>query len=58
MPVTIKSPEEQDKMRNAGRLAADVLDMIGDFVKPGISTSDLDKICHKYSYKKSSNFHY
>ena len=48
MPVTIKSPEEQDKMRNAGRLAADVLDMIGDFVKPGISTSDLDKICHKY----------
>lgn len=48
MPVTIKSLEEQDKMRNAGRLAADVLDMIGDFVKPGISTSDLDKICHKY----------
>ena len=48
MPVTIKSPEEQDKMRIAGRLAADVLDMIGDFVKPGISTSDLDKICHKY----------
>ena len=48
MPVTINSPEEQDKMRNAGRLAADVLDMIGDFVKPGISTSDLDKICHKY----------
>ena len=48
MPVTIKSPEEQDKMRNAGRLAADVLDMIGDFVTPGISTSDLDKICHKY----------
>ena len=48
MPVTIKSLEEQDKMRIAGRLAADVLDMIGDFVKPGISTSDLDKICHKY----------
>jgi|TARA_B100001094_G_scaffold332392_1_gene404248 methionyl aminopeptidase len=48
MTVTIKSPEQQDKMRIAGRLAADVLDMIGDFVKPGISTSDLDKICHKY----------
>mgnify|MGYP001347742932 FL=1 len=48
MTVTIKSPEQQDKMHIAGRLAADVLDMIGDFVKPGISTSDLDKICHKY----------
>ena len=35
-PVTIKTPEEQDKMRVAGRLAADVLDMIGEHVKPGV----------------------
>jgi methionyl aminopeptidase len=44
MTVTIKTPEEQDKMRIAGRLAADVLDMIGDYVKPGITTGELDQI--------------
>ncbi len=48
MTVTIKTPEEQDKMRTAGRLAADVLDMIGDYVKPGITTGELDSICHDY----------
>ena len=48
MNVTIKSSEEQEKMRTAGRLAAEVLDMIGDFVQPGISTNELDQICHKY----------
>ncbi|MGI9224798.1 MAG: type I methionyl aminopeptidase [Woeseiaceae bacterium] len=48
MTVTIKTAEEQDKMRIAGRLAADVLDMIGDYVKPGISTDELDRICHDY----------
>lgn len=48
MTVTIKTAEEQDKMRIAGRLAADVLDMIGDYVKPGISTAELDRICHDY----------
>ena len=48
MNVTIKSPEEQDKMRIAGRLAAEVLDMIGEHVKPGITTDELDRICHKY----------
>jgi methionine aminopeptidase type I len=48
MTVTIKTPEEQDRMRTAGRLAADVLDMIGDYVKPGISTGELDQICHDY----------
>ena len=35
MAVTIKNEEAQQKMRVAGRLAADVLDMIGDYVKPG-----------------------
>ncbi len=48
MTVTIKTPEEQDKMRTAGRLAADVLDMIGDYVKPGVTTGELDSICHEY----------
>ncbi len=35
-------------MRVAGRLAADVLDMIGEHVKPGVMTDELDKICHQY----------
>ncbi len=48
MTVTIKTPAEQDKMRVAGRLAADVLDMIGDYVKPGITTNEINEICHKY----------
>jgi len=48
MNITIKTPAEQDKMRTAGRLAADVLDMIGDFVRPGVTTDELDRICHDY----------
>jgi methionyl aminopeptidase len=48
MNVTIKTAEEQDKMRVAGRLAADVLDMIGDYVKPGVTTDELDSICYRY----------
>ncbi len=48
MNVTIKSPEEQDKMRVAGRLAADVLDMIAEHVRPGVTTDELDQICHQY----------
>ena len=48
MTVTIKTQDEQDKMRVAGRLAADVLDMIGDYVKPGVTTGELDRICHEH----------
>jgi len=48
MTVTIKTADEQDKMRIAGRLAADVLDMIADYVKPGVTTGELDRICHDY----------
>jgi methionyl aminopeptidase len=48
MAVTIKTPEEQARMRIAGRLTASVLDMIGEHVKPGITTEELDEICHDY----------
>jgi len=48
MTVTIKTADEQDKMRVAGRLAADVLDMIGDYVQPGVTTAELNNICHQY----------
>jgi methionyl aminopeptidase len=47
MAITIKTPEDQDKMRVAGRLAADVLDMIGEHVQAGVTTDDLDSICHQ-----------
>lgn len=47
-PITIKTPEEIDKMRVAGQLAAEVLVMIEPYVKEGISTHELDRICHDY----------
>jgi len=48
MSVTIKTAEEIDKMRVAGRLAAEVLEMIEPHVKPGVTTAELDRICHDY----------
>ena len=48
MSVNLKTPEEIAKMRIAGRLAAEVLDMIGAHVKPGVTTEELDRICHDY----------
>ena len=48
MNISIKSKEDIDKMKKAGKLAADVLEMITPFVKPGISTGELDSICFKY----------
>jgi methionyl aminopeptidase len=48
MPVTIKNLEETAKMRVAGRLAAEVLNMITPHVQPGITTGELDRICHDY----------
>ncbi|MDH5232424.1 MAG: type I methionyl aminopeptidase [Gammaproteobacteria bacterium] len=48
MAVTIKTPEEIEKMRVACRLAAQVLEMIEPQVKAGITTDELDKICHDF----------
>ncbi len=48
MSVTIKTPEEIEKMRTAGKLAADVLEMIEPHVVPGITTNELDQICHDF----------
>jgi len=48
MSVIIKTPEEIEKMRIAGRLAADVLEMIEPHVKPGVTTNELNDICHNY----------
>ena len=48
MSIEIKSADEIEKMRVAGRLAAEVLEMIEPHVKAGVSTGELDKLCHDY----------
>ncbi len=48
MSVSIKSPEEIEKMRVAGRLAAEVLQMIAPHVQPGVTTGELDRLCHEH----------
>lgn len=50
--VTIKTPEEIEKMRVAGRLAAEVLDLIEEHVRPGATTGELDEICHAHITEK------
>jgi methionyl aminopeptidase len=48
MAITLKSKAEIEEMRVAGQMAAEVLRMIADHVRPGISTGELDEICHRY----------
>ncbi len=48
MSVTIKTPEEQQLMLEAGRAAASVLNMIAPHVKPGVTTEALNRLCHDY----------
>ncbi|MRT94978.1 M24 family metallopeptidase, partial [Ancylomarina sp. 16SWW S1-10-2] len=48
MAVTIKTPDEIEKMRIAGRMAAEVLEMIGEYVVAGVTTEEIDQICHKH----------
>lgn len=48
MSIEIKSPEDIEKMRIAGRLCGEVLDYIAPFVKPGVTTEELDRLCHDY----------
>jgi methionyl aminopeptidase len=48
MSISIKTPQEIEKMRIAGRLAGEVLDYITPFVKVGVTTDELDKLCHDY----------
>ncbi len=48
MAIKLKSPEEIEKMRVAGRLASEVLDLITEYVVPGVTTEKLDQICHEH----------
>jgi len=46
--ITLKSAQDIAAMRVAGRLASEVLDFIGPHVRAGISTDELDRLCHDY----------
>jgi methionyl aminopeptidase len=48
MSIVIKTPADVAGMRLAGRLAAEVLDYIAPFVRPGVTTGELDRLCHEY----------
>ena len=48
MTISIKNIDDIKKMRVAGKLASEVLDFITPFVKPGISTEELDQLCHNF----------
>ena len=48
MKISIKSEQDVEKMRIAGRLAAEVLQIVAPHVKPGVTTEELDRICHEH----------
>jgi len=48
MTIHLKSEEDLLRMRTAGRLTCQVLDMIGPHVRPGVSTGELNDICHDF----------
>ena len=48
MSVSIKTPADIEKMRIAGRLAAEVLEMIEPYVQAGVTTDELNTLCHNY----------
>ncbi|NVK21100.1 MAG: type I methionyl aminopeptidase [Kangiellaceae bacterium] len=56
MAIKIKTAEEIEKMRVAGRLAAEVLEMIGGHVKKGVTTEELDRICHEHIVKVQGGY--
>jgi methionyl aminopeptidase len=51
MAVSIKTPEQIEQMRVAGRLAAEVLEVVKPHVKPGVTTEELDDICREHIVK-------
>ena len=48
MAIQLKNDDDLSRMRTAGQLTRSVLDMIGPHVKPGVTTGELDEICHDY----------
>jgi len=52
--ITIHKPEDFAGMRRAGKLAAETLDMVTAHVRPGISTGEIDKLCHDYMVERGA----
>jgi methionyl aminopeptidase len=49
MAIELKAPDDIEKMRIVGALAAEQLEMIQEHIRPGVSTGKLDQICHAYT---------
>ena len=56
MSSIIKTPNEIKKMKTVGQLVSDLLEMVGEFVKEGITTNELDSICYNYIIKEQKAF--
>lgn len=54
MSIKIKTAEEVERMRLAGSLAADILEMIEPHIKEGVTTDELNQICHDYALEKGA----
>ncbi|KEY91502.1 methionine aminopeptidase [Candidatus Photodesmus blepharus] len=62
MSVKIKTIDEIERMRQAGQIAAKVLEMIGPYIQEGMTTNELNDICHNYilekgAYSATLNYH-
>jgi methionyl aminopeptidase len=55
MAIVIKNPQDIERMRVAGRLAAEVLDFIAPHVRPGVTTGELDRLCHEYMVREQGS---
>lgn len=52
--TTIHQPEDYEAMRTAGRLAAEILDFITPYVKPNVTTGELDQLCHDFTVERGA----
>ena len=52
--IKIHGPEDFEGMRRAGRLAAELLDFITPYVKPGVTTGELDTLCHTFTIERNA----
>ncbi len=56
MSIKLKTPEQIEGMRVAGRLAAEVLEMIEQHIVKGVTTEELDRICHEHIVKVQGGY--
>lgn len=54
MSIKIKTTQQIERMRIAGKLAAEILEMIEPYIKEGVTTDELNQICHDYALEKGA----